>query len=215
MSLLLYSNITKVLLIHRSVGHHLIEHGNLRELLKNKGVLLDDYDNNLGVLTHDDGTTHQNAIAMPGNNTNPDNLAAFFTEWPNILDNYDLIMIKSCYPSSHIKNKAQLAKIKESYDSIITSFGKHQKHLFILTTPPLRPLLTNQTEAQLSSDLADWLVLQKSSSVQVFNFHHALSETEGHFKGMLKRQYHRAWPFDTHPNKKAHQAIAPQIAELF
>lgn len=204
----------KALFIHRSVGHHLIEQGNLRKLLSSKNVALDDYDNNSGVLTHSDGNTFKGAITMPGNNTDPANLAQFFVDWPNVLNGYDLIMIKSCYPNSHIKDADQLSKIEESYTSIIKLFNDHNKRLLILTSPPLRPLFTNKTEARLSSDLANWLVSSTRDNVQVFDFHHLLAEVEGSHKGMLKREYRRLLPFDTHPNRKAHQTIAPKLAAV-
>lgn len=203
----------KILFIHRSVGHHLIQQGKLRELLANKNVVLDDYDNNSGILTHGDGSILNNAIVMPGDNTNPDNLADFFTEWPDILTGYDLIMIKSCYPNSHIRNESQLSMVKNSYNTIIKSFKVRNKQLLILTSPPLRPLFTDKTEAWLSSELADWLV-SSDASIRVFDFHHMLAETEGRYKGMLKREYRRLLPFDNHPNKKAHQTIAPMIVDM-
>jgi hypothetical protein len=203
-----------VLFIHRSVGHHLIEQGHLRELLKDKAIDFDDYDNNSGILTRSDATSANDAIRMPGNNTNPDNLAEFFSGWPELLNSYDLIMVKSCYPNSHIKDEAQLDKIKASYKSIIKSFNDHNKRLLILTSPPLRPLFTNQTEARLSGELADWLTSVAGGNVQVFDFHHALAETDGRHKGMLKRKYRRLLPFDNHPNQKAHQAIAPQVVDV-
>jgi hypothetical protein len=205
----------KVLFIHRSVGHYLVEQGRLRERLSSKDIALDDYDNNSGILTQSDGSTAGEAITMPGNNTNPDNLAEFFGGWPNILDDYDIIMIKSCYPNSHIKDAAQLATIKNSYNSIIKSFSEHNKPLFILTSPPLRPLFTNATEARLSGELADWLVSLANGKVRVFDFHHLLAEATGRNAGMLKRQYRRLLPFDNHPNQKAHQTIAPQLVENF
>lgn len=204
----------KVLFIHRSVGRHLIEQGNLRELLSSKNVVLDDYDNNSGILTHGDGSTQKAAIKMPGNNTNPDNLAEFFAKWSDVLNGYDLIMIKSCYPNSHIKNEVQLSQIKDSYNSIMKSFNGHSQQLIILTSPPLRPLLTNKTEAQLSGKLADWLVLSSGGNIQVFDFHHSLTETDGRHEGMLKREYRRLLPFDNHPNKKAHRRVAPELAEM-
>lgn len=203
----------KILFIHRSVGHHLIEQGQLRELLGDKGVTLDDYDNNSGVLRRSDGSTSNNTITMPRNNTNPDNLAEFFGDWPDLLNSYDLIMIKSCYPNSHIKDEAQLNGIKDSYTSIMKSFASHNKQLLILTSPPLRPLLTNQTEAQLANELADWLVSSSTNNIRVFDFHHLLAETNGKHQGMLKREYRRLLPFDNHPNQKAHQTIAPMLVE--
>jgi len=204
----------KALFIHRSVGHHLIEQGDIRNLLKNQNIEFDDYDNNLGILTDSGGDTHYGVIVMPGNNTNPDNLAQFFTEWPDVLNNYNLIIIKSCYPNSHIKSEEQLNMIKGSYAAIFKSFKQHNKKLFILTSPPLRPLFTNKMEAQLSSDIAHWLVSFSSDVIRVFDFHHLLSESKGRHKSMLKKEYRRLLPFDNHPNQKAHQFIGPKLVEM-
>lgn len=202
------------LFIHRSVGQHLMEQGELRVLLNEKDVNLDDYDNNSGILTHNNGNLEKDAMSMAGDNTNPSNFAEFFSQWPELLNGYDLIMIKSCYPNSHIGDEALLSEIKKSYKSIIKSFSDHNARLLILTSPPLRPLFTNQTEARLSGELADWLVSETNDNVQVFDLHHALSENSGRHRGMLKREFRRFVPFDNHPNKKAHQLIAPRIAEL-
>ncbi len=201
----------KALFIHRSVGRHLIDQGNLRELLLDRDILLDDYDNNSGVLTCSDNSESNNSIVIPGNNTNPANLAQFFTTWPDALDDYDLIIIKSCYPNSHIKSHEQLDNIKDSYNSIIKAFANHAKQPLILTSPPLRPILTNQTEAQFSIELADWLA--SSSGVHVFDLHKLLIESSGKHKGMLKQRYRRLIPFDNHPNRKAHEVIAPPLAK--
>ena len=204
----------KVLFIHRSVGHNLMKQGNLRELLRAKNIALDDYDNNSGILTQSDASTLNNAITIPGGDTNPDNLAQFFSEWPDRLNSYDLIMIKSCYPNSHIESKSQLSQVKSSYSSILKSFSEHNKQLLILTSPPLRPLLTNRKEAQLSGELADWLLSESSSDIQIFDLHHLLSEVDGKHKGMLKRGFRRLIPFDNHPSKKANRIIAPKLMEF-
>lgn len=204
----------KVLFIHRSVGHNLIKQGNLRELLEAKGIALDDYDNNSGILTQDDANILNNTITIPGNNTNPDNLEKFFSEWPDILNSYDLIMIKSCYPNSHIRNESQLSQVMGHYSSILKSFNYHKKRLLILTTPPLRPLLTNRKEAHLSSELADWLVLESSADIKIFDLHRLLAETDGRHVGMLKQDFRRLIPFDNHPNRKANRTIALKLAEF-
>lgn len=204
----------KVLFIHRSVGQHLLKHGGLRKLTNPKGIALDDYNNNDGILTLNDGEKSATVVSMPGNNTNPNNLAEFFKEWPSLLNEYDIVMIKSCYPNSHIKDDARLSEIKASYESIIGSFTKHNKRLVILTTPPLRPLFTNSREASLANDLADWLVSMTQANVHVFDLHHLYSEPSGRHKGMLRLKYRRILPWDNHPNRTAHRAAAPQIADL-
>ncbi len=204
----------KALFIHRSVGEHLLKYGNLRSLVNAKNISLDDYNNNNGLLTLNDGTKNAETIKMPGNNTNPNNLADYFSNWSSLLNDYDCILIKSCYPNSHIKDETQLEKIKTSYKSIIGSFNKCNKQLVIITTPPLRPSFTTPNEAKLASDLADWLVAFNQSNVHVFDLHHLHSEQSGKHKGMLKAEYRRILPWDNHPNRKAHRLAAPKIADL-
>jgi|JI6StandDraft_1071083.scaffolds.fasta_scaffold14124_5 hypothetical protein len=202
----------KALFIHRSVGRNLIEQGQLRDLLALKGVTLHDYDNNSDTLTQANGRTSKTTLKIPGNNTNPDNLSEFFSRWSDVLNEYDLVIIKSCYPNSHIKDTDQLIKTQESYLSIIKSFKAHGNRLLILTTPPLRPIMTNKLEAKLANALADWLVSVTDDDVQVFDLHHLLAEEAGASRGTLKRKYRRLLPFDNHPNKKANQEIAPLLA---
>ena len=201
------------LFIHRSVGRNLIQEGNLRAQI-GSGVALDDYDNNTGILTRSNGSTEKDALIIPGNNTNPDNLAKLFYEWPALFNLYDLIIIKSCYPNSRIKDEGQLRHIKDEYDSIIRSCGARKKQLLILTSPPLRPLHTTKTEARLSEALANWLVVSGGHYIRVFDFHGTLSETNGRHKGMLKREYRRLLPFDNHPNKSASLTVAPLVARI-
>lgn len=201
-----------MLFIHRSVGKYLINHGNLRQLLAAEGIQLDDYNNNDGLLTGADGTVSKDVIKMPGNNTNPDNLAAFFSKWSAVLDGYDVVMIKSCYPNSHIKSIEELEAIKNLYSGIIKSFSDHKKPLVILTTPPLRPIFTNPTEAKNANKLAEWLVTQAGNNLYVFDFHKLLAEPTGKNVGMLRKKYrHWLMPWDNHPNAAAHKAIAPQL----
>lgn len=204
----------KVLFIHRSVGHNLIKEGGLRKLLEPHKIDLDDYDNNTGILTTSDRLVINNAINIPGNNTNPDNLASYFNQWDKQLDKYDLVMIKSCYPNSHIKNRAQLDAIKKSYTDILGVFRSHKKKLALLTSPPLRPLFTNQQEAKLANTLGEWLVSKEGKYVQVLNFHKLLSEESGCHNGMLRRDYRRLLFFDNHPNKKANRNLAPVVADF-
>lgn len=201
----------KVLFIHRSVGHHLLRDGKVRDLLNAKDISLDDYDNNNGLTTYDDGETTTGVIQMPGNNTNPENLAEFFAAWPSVLNGYDAVVVKSCYPNSHIQDGVQLEKIKERYRVILKTFNSRTKHLILLTTPPLRPLFTNANEAKLAGELADWLVTLASPNTHILDLHRIYAEPAGKHEGMLKRSYRRLLPFDNHPNKKAHQAFAPSL----
>lgn len=204
----------KALFIHRSVGHNLIIEGQLRELLRTNNVALDDYDNNNGTLTKADSSITMNVITIPGNNTNPDNLASFFMNWTQTLDGYDLIIIKSCYPNSHIKDKNESESIKRSYQKVLDAFMTHQKQLILLTSPPLRPLFTNKREANFVRTLNEWLLSSSGKNIHVLDFHALLAEPNGRHKGMLRRDYRRLLPFDNHPNKKANREVAPLVANF-
>jgi len=177
-------------------------------------VKLDDYDNNTGIFTRHDYSISFGDLEILGGNTNPDDFDNLFKVWPTLLNKYDLIMIKSCYPNSHIKSREQLEEIEAHYLSIFKSFVSHKKDLLILTSPPLRPLFTNSNEAALSSELADWLVKNAPKHVKVFDLHHKLSEENGRHKGMLKRKFRRFALWDNHPNRKANKIITPKICEL-
>lgn len=204
----------RILFIHRSVGHNLIQQGSLRVLLRQKGFELDDYDNNNGLLTHSDGSIENSAITMPGNNTNPHNLADFFSQWNPILDPYDIVMIKSCYPNSRIKSEPQLADIKKQYQRIFQAFADRPKQrLIVLTSPPLRPVFTNLDEAKRAQQLAAWLMGQASNTIHVYDLHSTLAEPVGEHQGMLKRSYRRLMPWDNHPNRLANQTVAPELVE--
>ncbi|NCU38678.1 hypothetical protein EOL96_06535 [Candidatus Saccharibacteria bacterium] len=204
----------KTLFIHRSVGQNLIAEGRLRELLHAYDIALDDYDNNTGTLTAYDNSTITNSITIPGNNTNPDNLAQYFKKWDELLENYDSIMVKSCYPNSHIKNESQFKKMQQSYVAVFEAFMSHRKQVVLLTSPPLRPLFTNREEARLVAKLNEWLLGSVNQYVRVLDFHALLAEPRGRHMGMLHRDYRRLLPYDNHPNKKANREIAPLVANF-
>lgn len=200
----------RILFIHRSVGQQLINHGQLRQLLNSKDIELDDYDNNDGILTHNDDSKDKNLIQIPGDNTNPNNLADYFSHWDSLLDRYDLIIIKSCYPNSHIRTPGQLEQIKKQYDQIIEAFIKHKQQLLIMTTPPLRKLFTNHQETQLADELAAGLMSRANEQIHVFDFRKLLTGPNG----TLNRQYcHKLRLWDNHPNPKAHKFIAPKLTD--
>ncbi len=198
----------KVLFIHRSVGQGIISKGELRTLLQ-PSVMFDDFNNNTGVLTQHSKKTSLGMLKALGNDTTPSDLERLFTQWPEILDNYDLVAIRSCYPNSHIKDADQLEKIKAMYTRMIDCVRAHQKHLLIVTTPPLRPGFTNNREISHADALAMWLVAQTSEQVTVFDLRHLLSE-----EGVLKRMYRSWMPWDNHPNRHGYRASAKKFAAI-
>jgi hypothetical protein len=209
-----------VLFIHRSVGSYLLRDGSVRKLLADRkpDFALDDYFQNLDVLTDSKGKKTKSGFTFPGGDTKPEDYARIFTnnvpsEYKPIRDRalkYDAVVIKSCYPNNDIKNDRQLETIKRHYISIASFFKKYtDKQLIILTSPPLTPLMTNPNRARRARQLADWLCgTDLGSNVSVFNFYDLLADPKANW---LRRAYRRKLPVDSHPNSRADQEIAPKF----
>jgi len=217
-----------VLFIHQSVGSNLISEGKMYDLSMaiTPNFALSDYAQNLDLL-HDNISVipRKMGLTFPGKDTTPAAYAAIFTntpepEYKRIQDfalRYDMVVLKSCFPNSNIKSDEQLETIKQQYLSIIQFFtARANKRLIILTTPPLRRLRTSAAAARRARQLATWLSTQNfGPNIGVFNLFDLLAnpETEKH-ANTLYSKYSRSWPFDSHPNAKAAQAIAPLLAQF-
>ena len=124
---------------------------------------------------------------------------------------YDVLVLKSCYPNSNIQSDEQLEMAKDYYQSI-ASFMQTKPHtkLLLLTSPPLRRSRTTRENAKRAQQLHVWLSEQDfGSTVCVFDFYSKLADATG----QLRRDYQRLMPFDSHPNAKASQVIAPQFIQ--
>ena len=213
----------KLLFIHRSVGHNLILHGNLRERLHQAipGLLFDDYDQNYDVLTHDDLHSEKPGLVFPGGNTRPEDFADIFTdkatpEATAIRDMalaYDVVILKSCYPNSNIRSPAELDAVQGCYRQIAKFFAadRPNKQLIILTSPPLRKNRTSMGNAQRARILAEWLAAEPHGpNTTVFNFFAELADA----RGFLRKEYQTVWPWDSHPSPKASREIAPRLTNF-
>lgn len=198
----------KVLFIHRSVGQGIISKGNVRTLLS-PDIKFDDFNHNTTTLTRHNGEVIHDVLPEIGEDTRPEDIERMFASWPVLLDDYEVIAIKSCYPNSRIKNSEQLAEIKDVYMHIIEHVSAHGKQLLILTTPPLRPRFTNNVEISHADDLAAWLMMQVSDKVSVFDLRHLLSKN-----GVLKPEYRSWFPWDNHPNRRGYKASAEALAGI-
>ncbi|HSX02135.1 MAG TPA: hypothetical protein VLI05_02350 [Candidatus Saccharimonadia bacterium] len=213
------------LFIHRSVGRNLLHDGRVRELLKaaKAPLILDDYDQNIDVLTTESGRTKL-GLNFPGGDTRPQDYAAIFSAQraessAPILElalSYDRIVIKSCYPNSHITSDEQLEAVKGHYQSIARFFADHAtKQLIIVTSPPLVPLKTNPAAARRARILATWLADSKlGQNVSVFNLFDQLAAPESEpGANLLRRPYRRWLPLDSHPNARASREVAPRFVK--
>lgn len=211
----------RVLFLHRSVGENLINDGKMYGLIAVHGDdELSDFNQNTSVL-RDAKSSRKTDMVMPGGNTTPRDFAALFRDdfqspLKDCVMGFDVIVIKSCYPNSNIKSSDGLHEIQNYYRSIAQYFAQHtDKQLVILTSPPLIPLLTRRANATRARELAYWLSHTKlGENVSTFNLFDELANDSGTQPNMLRREYRRVLPFDSHPNKLASQTIAPKLIQF-
>lgn len=211
----------KILFLHRSVGENLINDGKMYGLIAvHSDVMLSDFNQNTSVL-RDAKSSRKTDMTMPGGNTTPRDFAALFRDGfqsplKDFIMEFDVIVIKSCYPNSNIKSGGELHVIQNHYRSIAQYFAQHtDKQLVILTSPPLIPLLTRRANATRARELAYWLSRTRfGENVGIFNLFDELANDSGTQANMLRREYRRVLPFDSHPNKLASQTIAPKLIQF-
>lgn len=178
---------------------------------------LTDFNQNTGVLRNSQGT-RKTFWKFPGNDTKPADYAELFSfekqqgNDPTLTEimQHDIIVIKSCYPNSNIKDQTQLEEMQKNYQSILSFFNvQPTKKLVILTSPPLIPLKTNPGNAARARLLANWLSSNKlANNIFVFNLFDELADKTAN---TLRKEYRRRLPWDAHPNTKASQAVAPKL----
>ncbi len=147
------------------------------------------------------------------------------------LNNYGLIIIKSCFPSSGISTwgtpadtldpeRKSIYNYKWHWRSFIRIMEAHKEIFFVVwTNAPLAIKSTDDNESFLSDHFSRWakdtLAAGLDSTygafpknVYVFDFFHKLAGTDG--KLPLK---YSADTTDSHPNSAATELVAPQFAK--
>lgn len=150
------------------------------------------------------------------------------------LKDYDILMIKSCYPSSDMANEGgpgdtakpdfkSVYNYKWHWRAIIKWMEQHPDKFFIIwTNAPLVKEATNASSAALSKSFSNWAknILAKGldpeygafpKNVYVFDFFSKLTDADGYLKDQYKRK-----EGDSHPNEAASALVAPQLVkEIF
>lgn len=213
-----------VLFIHRSVGRNLIKYGNLYGLLEKYAHKFSfvDYDHNTGILTTPDSRETLGYV-FPGGNTYPSNMEQLFTKSNTktkpILDwisKYDVVVLKSCYPTTKIRSNKELEILQESYKGITDYFAKTDQQLILFSPPPMRPILTRKDWANRARQLADWMKSYDfNGKVEVFDlFDELAAKPNERGANSLRREYRRPFFFDAHPNRKANEAVAQKFVNF-
>jgi len=207
----------RVIFLHHSCGHNLIEEGSVRQGLTALGYEFYDHGYNGDGLRLADGTWTGANFDIPGDNTDPDGLAELFSQPVNSpptnalsrLMEYDVIAMKSCFPTSNIWDDARLEELKGYYRTIRNRMVQYPDKTFIIVTqPPQVPGSTDASEAARARELADWLsseeFLSGADNIFVFDFFDLLAGSDN----MLKSEY-RFDNYDAHPNARANRTIGP------
>lgn len=225
----------RILFIHHSTGGNLIKEGNLRDEVKKLNPSIELWDHNYNLFpiltTILANNTHLKGLSdaqgkVTGkdynivlSNNNPKEYADIFSRDPGdptlkAILSYDVIAFKNCYPTTRITSDQQLEEDIKYYTIIRDSLKKYpEKRFILLTPPPARRETTNIEDAKRAMKLVTWLnsqdFLQGIPNIHVFDFFSLLADKDG----MLKKEYQRLLPWDSHPNKKANLAVAPFFAE--
>jgi len=212
----------RIIFLHHSVGYGLIDAGAMREALSELGYEFYDHGYNDDGLRLADGTWTGTNFNVPEDNTYPDGMAYIFSQ-PlhdppdntfSYLMQYDVIIFKSCFPTSNIGDDAQLEANKGYYLTMRDRMDQFPNKLFIIVTqPPQVPLSTNAGEASRARELADWLAsdefLAGHPNVATFDLFDLLADDNN-----LLREEYRVSDDDGHPNDIANQTIGPIFVDF-
>jgi hypothetical protein len=212
----------RIIFLHHSCGHDLIEHGGVREGLTALGYEFYDHGYNDDGLRLADGSYTGTDFDVPGDNTDPDGIAEIFAQ-PlhdppdntfSHLMGYDVIAFKSCYPTSNIWGDEHLAELKSYYLAVRDRMDQYPDKIFIVVTqPPQVPGASDLEEAVRARALADWLksdeFLAAHPNVFTFDFFGYLAGEDN----FLRADY-RFDDYDGHPNERANQEIGPLFVEF-
>ena len=216
-----------IIFLHHSVGANLIDEGNLKTLFSESGYDFWDHSYNWPGLRDSAGKILGFSYNVPNDNTDPDGLAAIFNQplygLPlntfSALMQHEVIVFKTCYPTSNIKSDEILARIKAHYLSIRDVIDQHPGKLFIvLTQPPLNPAETDRAAAIRARAFADWLMSEEfsegQSTLYTFDLFDQLADRDSNSAeySMLRADYRTG--SDSHPNRMANETIAPVFAEF-
>ncbi|HBY73159.1 MAG TPA: hypothetical protein DEG44_00510, partial [Candidatus Kerfeldbacteria bacterium] len=124
----------------------------------------------------------------------------------------DIIIFKSCFPSSAISSDEMLDQYKDYYNQLYSIYESHPDILFVpMSTPPLPKEITNADEATRAIAFDQWLTTDylndfSGANLAPFELHHLLDNKVGY----LKKEYVTDLN-DGHPKNKAGVKVGKAI----
>ncbi len=209
----------QVLFMHHSTGAGVIWQGGVREAFTALGYDLWDHGYNEEGLVDPAGNYLGINWAVPDDNTDPDGWFNIFNQpvtdppantFSHMLE-YDVIIYKSCFPSSNIDSEEMFRQYQHYFLSMRDVMDQHPDKLFIpFTTPPLVPNETSPENAVRARRWAAYLAsdefLAGHPNIRVFDFFSQLADDQG----MLRADY-RSDEWDSHPNEVANRTVGPVL----
>ena len=132
---------------------------------------------------------------------------------------HDVIMFKSCFPSSDITSGKMVRQYMGYYEAMLPTFKANPKILFIgMSTPPLTVGKTTSKNAARAREWARWLTTEYARdlpNVQMFDLFGAMSILpDKPNQGTLPPQF-AAGKWDSHPAGGAGKAVARMFIPWF
>lgn len=149
--------------------------------------------------------------------------------FPGLVADYDVVIMKHCYPASSIAadcgnpDPSSSVQSTENYKAIYRllrdRFDEHPDTLFILwTLPPLHRLATDSDSAVRATDFSEWLKTEfltdggSHRNIYVWDFRGIVMDAD---TNCLKYEYERDHSSsDSHPNSAANNAAGPLFAQF-
>ncbi|MEW6050269.1 MAG: hypothetical protein AB1644_04305 [Candidatus Zixiibacteriota bacterium] len=221
---------TRMVYLHHSVGKGFLYDGGLRDSLAQLGVAVKGatYGDEVGQNTDMcDWTTKFTADMQR---------IFMFKAHPNLYytdgKTNDIVMFKSCYPNSYVESEGSGAgnptdkkrtteNYKAAFASISKEMQKYPDKLFVyMTYPPMAAPETNPEAAKRGRAFNQWLMGEYLPSYKketgldnfvIFDLFDILADSNN----VLRDEYRRENPKDSHPNLKGNQEVARRFMEFF
>jgi len=217
--------------LHHSTGRNLISEGDVRQIVSEmdggQEIQFNNWDHDydyLGLMDPGGNLLGYSFNTEMEPDNNPVDLHRLWTTSnaarDSILNNYQVIAFKPCYPASDIVSDAMLAQYKVWYNEMGEVFDQYPDKVFlIMSQPPRHRLRTSVEEADRARAFANWLgdeYVTNHSNMMFFDFFDRLARADdgSSTRNMLRYEYERSHSDgDSHPNPAANMAIAPDFAE--
>jgi len=212
----------RIIFMHHSTGQGVIAEGGVREGFTALGYEFWDHGYNIEGLADASGNYLGVNWSVPDDNTDPDGWYTIFNQpvtdppsntFSHMLE-FDVIMFKSCFPTSDIQSEEQFEDYRRYFLSIRDVIDQHPDKLFIpFTTPPLVPNSTSPEAAARARRWAEYLTsdeyLAGHPNIAVFDFFDLLADEDG----FLRAEY-RVDEWDSHPNQRANSTVGPLLVQF-